>query len=214
MSRTTDLSDCTKKHVDHDQQSLLDRAREGSAASHATLLMVQRQWMLPWFNRELPKCLRGKLDPDDATQEACFHAWRSFKQFAGVSVGEYRRWLRSVCHHCLLGVVEQYVTALRREVAREVMFDDGAMGRDGRRPCHRVPELGLGASPRVDLAGAIERLLSGLRPRARQIVILHARDDRTFCDIAQELGCSVRTVRREWHRAREELQRRRDWLNE
>ncbi|HEX5446942.1 MAG TPA: sigma-70 family RNA polymerase sigma factor [Pirellulales bacterium] len=189
-------------------QRLLAAARAGSAAAHEALFERQTVWLRAWFQRELPQCLRSKLGPEDLVQEVCLRAWRGLSQFESNSIAAYRGWLEKICRHCLLAVVERHVTALCREVAREVPLDVRAIAHGHQRTLRRACAVEPSEIAAAEAAEEMERLLAGLPPRARQIVVLHACEERSFCEIARELGCCARTVRRDWHRACQELRRR------
>lgn len=184
------------------QQTLLDRALCGCAASQTCLMLLQGRWMKRWFERELPACLRTKLDAEDLLQETYVAAWRGFARYRGPSIAEYRGWFKEIGRHCLAAALDAYRAAQCRDVSREVPLDVGAIARGEQRSLRGDPAMI--AETREEAVW----LLAGLSGRARQIVVWHVLDGRTFCDIARELGCCTRTVRREWLRARALLRHR------
>ncbi|MGH7140751.1 MAG: RNA polymerase sigma factor [Pirellulales bacterium] len=193
---------------DRHQQALLDCARSGSAAAHDALLAIQLVWIVRWFERELPACLQSKLDPEDLAQEVSFYAWRRFDQFAGVSLAQYRCWLVETCHNRLVVRVEQYATAQCRELAREMPLSERAIACGKQRPFHHHWLRETSGEAAVEAGEEIERLLSDLSRRRKQVVILHALEERTLSEIAKYLGCSLRSVERDWASARAVLRRR------
>lgn len=189
------------------QQRMFDQAREGSATAHDGLLAMQTRWMLAWFERELPACLRSKFDADDLVQDVCLDAWKGFESFKGESIAEYRKWLAKACLHCLLDRLAEYATA-SRELSREVPLDVERIANGNQRPFHRRWSGDPDGISAVEAAEEVERLLAVLPARARQVVALYVFEERTFCESADELGCCARTVRRDWERALAELRRR------
>lgn len=186
-----------RRHGDQNTQALLADARRGSAASREALFVSQLAWIIRRFERELPRCLCGKCDVEDLVQDAFFRAWLGFSAFEGHSIAAYRCWLKQICQHCLAAQVERYITASCREVSREVPLDERAIDdciqrRFARGRCGEYsPEAALEESEEA------ERLLAGLPPRARQVVVLHALEERTLPEVAAALGSSVRTVERD-----------------
>lgn len=149
--------------------------------------------------------MRGKVDADDLAQDARAAAWECFAAFQGNLIAEYRAWMVGICSGCLVLSIRRYRVALCREVTREEPFDERAIERGGQRPWRGPWALRERRSSELDPADEVARLLAALPPRRRRIVWWRGADRRSFCAIAKRLRCSVRTVRREWHRALEEI---------
>jgi RNA polymerase sigma factor (sigma-70 family) len=210
MTNRTARTHPTTEHLDDgSQQTLLARARYGSDAAHERLLMAQADWMTAWFERELPPLLRSKLDADDLAQDARAAAWECFGAFQGESIAEYRAWMVEICSGCLLLAARRFRAALCREVTREEPFDERAIDRGEQRPWEGPWAVHERRLSELDPADEVARLLAALPARTRRIVWWRGADGRSFCAIARRLGCSPRTVRRQWHRALKEMLDRR-----
>ena len=159
------------------------------------------------LERDLPRRLRSKLDADDLVQEARLVEWQNFAAFQGRLVAEYRGWLVEICQGCLRRGLRRYRLALRA-VTREEPLEDGAVECGRQRPHRRRETFECVSNSDGEFNDELETMLLGLPDRTRQILVEHACHGRTFCNLAAELGCSSRTVRRVWRQACSDLRRR------
>src|SRR5579864_8158473 len=141
---------------------------------------------------------QNESDARDLTQDAfirVYRAWRSFQP--GTS---FLSWIYRI-------VTNLYRDELRRRKGRfheEIPEDNAPQEFAGQRP--------LAVSPIEDyvegqLSEKLSKSLQALSPEQRQVVILADIEEYSYQEIAEIMGCSIRTVRSRLHRARALLRR-------
>lgn len=153
----------------------------------------------------LPEALRRRVGPEDVVQSAC----RTF--FRRAQGGEFRLtdsetlW-QLLCAITLTKVREQARFHLRqkRNLGQEVQ----ALPADSMHSGSGFQPVQAGPSPdeAVAFADQFEQLLSSLGPEERQLVDLKLQE-LTNEEVAQQMGCSERTVRRILKRVQSRLAR-------
>jgi RNA polymerase sigma-70 factor (ECF subfamily) len=144
--------------------------------------------LLAWVPRlrRYARALAGNRDDaDDLVQDTLERAWARASLWRGVA--DMRAWLFSIMHNL-------HVDALRRGRLATVPADDD------------TPEGGLAPTQGERLAVRdLQAALDRLPPEQREIVLLVAREEMTYADIANTLGLPIGTVMSRLARGRERL---------
>ncbi len=148
--------------------------------------------------RRLSPRLLTRVGPEDIAQSVCRTFLRRARGGEFVLEDAGQLW-RLLCAIALAKTREQarFHQRQRRSIDAEQHLD--AAPYDAGPLTQRVE-----ADEAALVADALENVLEGFEPEARALVVLKM-DDRTNADIAVELGCSERTVRRLLERVRVEL---------
>ncbi|MBI2824522.1 MAG: sigma-70 family RNA polymerase sigma factor [Planctomycetia bacterium] len=185
---------------------LIKAARAGSNEALGDLFVVCRDYLLLVANTELDRDLRAKVGASDVVQDALVEAQCSFDRFHGDDRLQLLAWLRAILLHKLSNAHRHYSRTSKRNVAREVSWDD--LPGDG------ALDVALDdSSPsklfRVGEAqDAVRHVLNGLPEPLRRVIELRNWDRRTFAEIGRELGYTTEGARKLWFRAITILQRR------
>jgi len=166
--------------------TVLDAARAGEGWAFERLFDA--------FGRPVAAYLRGAgvEDPDGAANEVFLRAFRGLGAFVG-DEDRFRSWIFTIAHHLLID--------------------------ERRRRARRATSVPLDGTPEPvatdDLAIAlgddrVRRLLAGLAPDQRDVVLLRIVADLSLEDTAQALGKKVNAVKALQHRAMRALRNRLD----
>ncbi len=175
--------------------TLVERARAGDRRAFDEL--ARR-----YSRRLFGLVLRWTRDPDqaqDLTQEALVRAWRGLARFEGGQ--EFRSWLFRIA----LNLATDQARARRRH--RSVPLSEMTEGELGEAPGERTEER----LDREQLAGRLEAGLARLSPEHRAVLLLRAREEMSYDEIAATLGVPRGTVMSRLARARLQL---RAWLEQ
>jgi RNA polymerase sigma-70 factor (ECF subfamily) len=149
-----------------------------------------------FYERYLPLVYRvaGRMGvPDselgDVCQEVFLRAYRGMGAFRGEA--QVGTWLYTI-------VVREAARARRARVVRTAL-----LALLGRQPPEVAPDL----VARSEAAREVERVLGGLKPRQREVLVLFDLEERTLEEIAEILGCPLETVRSRLRLARAEFSR-------
>lgn len=175
--------------------ALVRRARTGDAAAFEALVdtRIDRCYRLAW------SILSNDADAADATQEALVAAWRQLPRLRESAA--FDGWLNRIVANAALMARRHRVRL--REVSVQPAHPDG----DAPQP---EPPQDLHARTAMDDVvdnDAIGRAFDRLRPKDRQILVLHHVEERPVAEIARSLGIPVGTVKWRLHAAREALER-------
>jgi len=181
-------------------RQLCERARGGCQDSLDELLGIFRPYLLAIAQASLHSRLHRKVAPSDIVQEALVRAHGGFAEFRGVTLEDFEAWLRQILRNQLIDQVRAHQGTKKRNAAREVRLEEAA----------EIPEKNESLSPlqRLSLDEEREALLSAIQAlpaRGRQVVKWRHEEGKTLTEIAERLGCSVETVRREWFRSLQQL---------
>jgi RNA polymerase sigma-70 factor (ECF subfamily) len=153
--------------------------------------------------------LQGKVDPSDLVQEASLGAYRDFPQFRGTTEAEFRSWLRQILASLLANLVRHYQGTQRRDVRLErqlvIELDQSsqALDRGLVAPQSSPSQQAIRREQSVLLAEALGRL-----PQEwRELLILRHLEGLSFPEVAQRLGRTVDSVKKQWPRALAGLRR-------
>lgn len=150
--------------------------------------------------RHVARYVRSLADVEDVVQETFIRAYRGLQSFRGDSA--FYSWLYRIATNVALN-------SLKRSPAYELLGDDAPEDRadafepsvsDGENPEHI-----LMAS---QLADAVQRGLSRLKPDLVDALMLFEVEGKSYSEIAEMLSVPIGTVRTRIFRAREELAKR------
>lgn len=143
----------------------------------------------------LDPCLRGKLDPSDAVQQALLQAHQARDTFAGDTEAELAAWLRAILVR-VLATASRDLRRQRRDVRREVPLEQAVEQSSLRLEAWLVDP----AEPPPELAARQERLLAltaaveGLPDAEREAVLLHHLHGWGVDRVAEHLGRTAGAV--------------------
>lgn len=171
-------------------ESLLKRIRRDGATAALSVWRRSREGLARLAARRLHPLVRRKVEPEDVLQSV----YESF--FRRVEDGDFQLdspaglmgLLRAITSRKCLNYNEFYLSA-QRDVRREIPSGAPLPATSGWNQAHTAPEEDILA------AEMLANVLSGLDQRCERILILHL-EGRNDDEIASELGCSRRTVRR------------------
>ncbi|MDY6982221.1 MAG: RNA polymerase sigma factor [Pseudomonadota bacterium] len=141
-------------------------------------------------------CLRmtgNRQMAEEATQEAFIQVWRKIDTFAGDS--SFSTWLHSLTANTTISYLRKQKNWLQRMVGTD---DYDVMAQ----------QLPAGAATDEE---HLQACLARLPERARIVFVLHAIEGYRQEEIATTLGIAVGTVKAQFHRARELMER---WLGD
>jgi RNA polymerase sigma-70 factor (ECF subfamily) len=190
-------------------EQLLNQARQGDGAALGRLLELYRAYLVVLARVQIGRRLQGKVDPSDVVQEAYLGACRDFPQFRGTTTKEFLGWLRQIVASVLANLVRHYQGTRRRDVRLErqltVELEQSSHALDrGLLSVQSSPsQQAIRHEQSVQLAEALGRLPADWR----ELLILRHLDGRTFPEVAQRLGRTVDSVKKQWPRALAELRR-------
>jgi RNA polymerase sigma-70 factor (ECF subfamily) len=184
-------------------ERLLRQAQAGDGAALGPLLELYRQYLAFLARRAIGRRLQGKVDPSDAVQEAFLRAHRHFAQFRGSTEKELTTWLRQVLASVLANLVRHYQGTRRRDVrlerqlALELEESSQALDRGLVATGSSPSQQAVSREQAVLLADALGRL----REDQRELLILRHLEGLSFPEVAQRLGRSLDSVKKQWPRA-------------
>jgi RNA polymerase sigma-70 factor (ECF subfamily) len=195
--------------VDLDPDQLLQRAREGDVPALGPLLERYRAYLVVLARVQIGRRLQGKVDAADLVQEAFLGAYRDFLQFRGTTSQEFLAWLRQILASLLANLVRHYQGTQRRDVrlerqlAVELEQSSQALDRGLVAPQSSPSAQAARREQSVLLAEALGRLPEDLR----DLLILRHLEGLTFPEVAERLGRTVDSVKKQWPRALASLRR-------
>jgi RNA polymerase sigma-70 factor (ECF subfamily) len=190
-------------------ESLLDQARAGDDHALGDLLESHRGYLMVLARVQIGRRLQGKVDAADVVQDAFLGAYRDFAQFRGATEKEFLGWLRQILASVLANLVRHYQGAQRRDVRLErqltVELDHSSHALDrGLMADQSSPsQQAVRREQSVLLAEALARLPE----EWRDLLILRHLEGLTFPQVAQRLGRTLDSVKKQWPRALASLRR-------
>ncbi len=190
-------------------ESLLDQARAGDGEALGQLLESHRGYLTVLARVQIGRRLQGKVDAADVVQDAFLGAYRDFKQFRGTTEGEFLAWLRQVLAFVLANLVRHYQGTQRRDVrlerqlAVELNQSSHALDRGLVAQQSSPSQQAVSREQSVLLAEALARLPD----EWRDLLILRHLEGLTFPEVAERLGRSLDSVKKQWPRALAKLRR-------
>ncbi|MEX2318186.1 MAG: sigma-70 family RNA polymerase sigma factor [Pirellulales bacterium] len=195
-------------------QSEVDRlftsAQAGSSSSLGRLLTLYSNYLKVLVAAQLDSRLQVRVSPSDVVQETFFEAHRDFHQFRGQSTGEFVAWLRKIVVHNILRIVEQHVTAEKRDVRREVSLEE--IGRRLEQSTVRLETLlaeeaesPSGCAVRNEHEILLADALAKLPADYRDVIVLRHLEGLPFDEVARRMERTAGAVRMLWLRALKNL---------
>jgi RNA polymerase sigma-70 factor (ECF subfamily) len=188
---------------------LLDQARAGDAQALGQLLESYRGYLTVLARVQIGRRLQGKVDAADVVQDAFLGAYRDFTQFRGSSEKEFVGWLRQVLAFVLANLVRHYQGTQRRDVrlerqlAVELEQSSHALDRGLMADQSSPSQQAIRREQSLLLADALARLPADWR----DLLILRHLEGLTFPEVAQRLGRTLDSVKKQWPRALAKLRR-------
>lgn len=185
---------------------LLQQARDGQGDSMGQLLQLYRNYLTVLATIQMDKHLRRRMNPSDLVQEAMLAAHRDFPAFRGGCERELLAWLRQVLISCLHHAVEMHLKAKKRDVRREVPFEQlaAAVDRSAMHLSQMFQDRGCSPSATVrqrERAVAVADQLAKLKPDYRDVIVLRNLQGLSFEEIADRMDRKAGAVRMLWLRA-------------
>lgn len=189
---------------------LLTRAKRGINEDLGELLQLYRNYLTVLATTQINGRLRKRTSPSDIVQETMLAAHRDFAKFKGTSERELLAWLRQVLLNTVGHAVEKHLKAARRDVRREVSFEQMNVGVDQSAANLANLFADPGPSPseparRREAAVAVADQLAKLRPHYRDVIVLRNLQSLPFEEVAERMNRSPGAVRMLWLRAMEKL---------
>ena len=138
--------------------------------------------------------MRNEHDAEDVVQEASLRALRYFRTFAG---GNGRAWFLRIVRNTCWGWRRRSVQALTD------LFDEEQEQHSSARPVSDPETLLL----HTDNVTLIERTLSSLPARFREVLVLRELEDLSYQELAAVMGIPIGTVMSSLSRARHAFRR-------
>lgn len=140
--------------------------------------------------------LRNSAEAEDAAQEVFLKAFLSLKNFRKDS--SFFTWLYRIgCNHCL--------SVIRSRKRRPSESWDELLEKEGEKLYENLqtaPDTG-----RALTAGdLVEKLLAGLKPEYREVLVLRESEGLSYEEIAEILDCTLDAVKARLKRARQEIE--------
>jgi RNA polymerase sigma-70 factor (ECF subfamily) len=169
---------------------LVEQARRGDHAAFGVLVDRHRHSAF----RAALAALGSPDDAEEVTQEAFVAAFRHLAEFR--EQASFKTWLLSIAWRKALTKRRSVKTMVRRFVApaegTEWEFPD-------RSPSHESALI------RSELGAHLKRLIAGLSPKLRDVVLLTTSGDHTYDEIAGMLGIPLGTVKWRMAESRRQL---------
>jgi RNA polymerase sigma-70 factor (ECF subfamily) len=189
-------------NLDHDTDSLIARARDGSSSGLGQLLETYSPLLYRLAEQQVGTRLRVRLSGSDLVQDTLLTASQKFHAFRGDTEGEFRKWLVQVFYARLNDGLRRHLLAERRRRARDRSAVDDLLADPSQSPsvmavlneqCHKL------ASAIVELGET-----------DREILLMRYTEQLGFAEIAERLGLPLANVWRRWSRSVETLRKQLD----
>lgn len=155
-----------------DTFALFIEARGGDPSARGELLESLRARLVLWCASRMSAALRARMEPEDLAQETLLAVHRDFDAFAGQDRGTFYAWVFRIAENRIRDAADRVAAGKRQE--REI-------------PVEAVTTPGTAAARReavLRLAAAIERLPDD----HRRVVRMRRFEERSYAEIAAELG--------------------------
>jgi RNA polymerase sigma-70 factor (ECF subfamily) len=173
------------------------------------LLQAAGPALLVVIHHRMRISLQRRVEPEDVLQEALLHAWRDRAQFQWRGPKSFRSWVLTVIDHRIRDLV-RYFEAEGRSTDRPVLsIGGGADTAGGELP----PEVAESTTPsrlgaHREQSEHMRAALEGLPDELRHVVYLRLFEQRTFVDVAAQLGIGEQAARSRFRKGSEVYRRR------
>ncbi len=182
------------------------RARDGAVEALGELLEPYRNYLRFLAAAQMGRQIGLRVTPSDIVQDTMLAAHRDFKNFQGESAAEFSQWLRTILARSLLKAVEHHLKAEKRDVRRELSFDQ--LQYDLASSCDLAATMVAGRQPTPSRIVAVDEeakwladLISQLPEDYQQVITLRNFGGLRFEDVASKMERSSQAVRMLWLRA-------------
>jgi RNA polymerase sigma-70 factor (ECF subfamily) len=176
----------------HDEDEVLvQRFLAGDPTAFEALFQRHSDWVF----RRCVAMVGCREDAEDLTQEIFLAVYQKLRTFRGQS--SFRLWLAQICNHRCIDFLRRRARERRRRDDYERMVAQSQTA---------------GANPEAPASNPsvverVQRALAALPEKDRLVLVLHYVEERSYTEIAQELGWSVGRVKARVHRAKEKFRR-------
>jgi len=190
--------------------NLLTQVRRGNSQQLGQLLQLYHNYLTILATAQLDGRLRRRVSPSDLVQEAMLGAYRDFSQFRGGSEPELLAWLRQILINCLRHAYRAHVQADRRDLRREISFDEmnHSLDQSAAKLANVLADEATspsGAAAAQERAVEIANHLAQLRPDYRDVIVLRNLQGLSFEEVANRMNRKPGAVRMLWLRAIEKF---------
>ncbi len=181
-----------------DESLTVERARQGDAAAYAALVLrYQGRIFAKVFSQ-----LRNRQDAEEITQDTFIRAHRVIAQFRGTA--SFSTWIHQIATNL---AHNRYWYWWRRK--RDQSFSlDADIGETGSTLHDILPDGAEGPGSEAvhnEFVARVAECMGKLKPEHARILTLRNVENRSYEEIAEELGLSIGTVKSRINRAREAL---------
>ena len=188
-------------------RELVTLAREGDKSAVGRLYSVYAERVRWMVRLRMSRDLRSKFESMDLVQNTLIHALSGLDQFAYTNEGDFVRWLSKIAENELRGSLKK-LHAGKRDIRKEVRlynYGPSTGGGFGGIPGpieSTTPSVIMSKKEELD---KLEKVIDGLKPEYREVIILTKIDGLSYKEIAGRLGKSADAVRKLVSRAMAEL---------
>jgi RNA polymerase sigma-70 factor (ECF subfamily) len=183
--------------------SLIERARDGEQTARERLLESFRNYLRLLAYTGMGETLKDKADPSDLVQETLLKAHASFRDFRGRNEAELAGWLRQILARNLIDLGRRYHGTEARQVARERSLEE-LLDQSSLALGKLIPVGGCSPSEhaqRREMSVVLADALADLSTDYRDVIMLRSLEERSWEDVARQMGRTTGAVRVLWARA-------------
>ena len=179
---------------------LLNRARKGNSAAFEDLYNLYSDRLEGAVRKSLGRRLRARMEKEDLVQSVWKDVLPDLSRFEYRGQDSFFRWL---CARIIRKNQDKgrYYGREKRDVAREKPLDGGASRSGGGKVLPASDPTPSEAAIRRENVERLMELLDHLPDNQRQTLVFRLRDNKSFEEIAGELGRSAGAVRQLYYRA-------------
>lgn len=181
---------------------LIERARAGDQDALGQVLEEYRQYLRLLARPRVGYELRVRVDPSDLVQETLLEAQRDFRHFQGGSEGELAAWLRRILARNLSDQIKHHQSQ-RRDFHRDQPLQ--ALIEHAHEALAATISTPSAHARQREQAVVLANALALLPPDYREVVTLRHIEERSFQEVAAQMGRTPGAVRMLWMRALERL---------
>jgi RNA polymerase sigma-70 factor, ECF subfamily len=187
----------------------IEAAKQGDEAALGSLLEGYQKYLKLLAQVQIGRNLRSKVDASDVVQETFLEAHRGITRFQGTDETQLAAWLRAILAARLSNTLRHYIGTQARDVRMEQQMQQsidrsamsiGALFVDP----HSSPSQHV---VKNEQSRQIVNALAGLPEHYRDVLVLRHLEEKTFPEIATEMGRTVDSVEKLWVRGLTELRK-------
>lgn len=174
---------------------LIPRARDGDDQAFEQLLSQLSDYLTSLARRKLSPHLIAKEGHSDVVQTTLVKAVSSFDSFRGNSAGEFNNWLKAILENSVVEVHRRY-NASKRDFKSERQIDES--NRLGMTSLEQTPAARAEAKDEIR---KFHLMLEELPADYAHVIRLRNLEEKSFQEVADEMGRSYEAVSKLWSRA-------------